>query len=69
MARRVRSLSALPDIAARSMRFCSSGFRLSADLPPIRQPLTTIYPDVGWEKPQMQRISVVLPQPFAPTRP
>ena len=103
MARRVRSLSALPDIAARSMRFCrpvscgrkpgvsmitpvfgaksdtrlmmpasalaSSGFRLSADLPPIRQPLTTTYPDVGWEKPQMQRMSVVLPQPFAPTRP
>ena len=48
---------------------CSAGFRLSARRPPTRQPFTRTYPVVGWLNPQMQRISVVLPQPFAPTSP
>ena len=48
---------------------CSAGFRLSARRPPTRQPFTRTYPVVGWLNPQMQRISVVLPQPFAPASP
>ena len=36
---------------------------------PIRFPFTVTLPFVGRVKPQMQRISVVFPQPFGPTSP